>query len=182
MTPSALHDRLQAAVGEMTYRQLAELTGANAETVRRYMQGQPPAVEFLAAVCRAFGVSGDWLLMGRGPMRAKDVRPSALAESSAGELFTAVAGNVEGLIGRVERLERYVQTLETQFRGRPLPDARGVVGAALGPALGVDARAGGAASAPPGVAHDVQPASVQAGSKLERFRAALAQRPHEDDD
>ncbi len=38
------------------------------ETVRRYINGQRPSPEFLAALCRELGVAPDWLLLGEGEM------------------------------------------------------------------------------------------------------------------
>ena len=50
MDGRSLHDRLSTAVGKRTYRSLSDLTGVHPETVRRYMQGQAPSVEFVSAV------------------------------------------------------------------------------------------------------------------------------------
>lgn len=147
---------MRIAVGEhATYRQVSDQTGANPETVRRYMQGQAPSVEFVAALCRVFGISADWLLTGRGPMKVADLKGHVLGESSAGELFTAVADNLERLLARVDRLERYVQTLETQVRGLESAD-------------GTESGHGHDAEQPP-----ADPPSI----RLRQLREALAQRP-----
>jgi transcriptional regulator with XRE-family HTH domain len=114
--PTPLHDRLRQAVGGRTFRHVAELTGVNHESVRRYLSGQTPSVEFLAALCKALSVNSDWLLFGRGPMRLEDVRASALREAPAPDLLTALAGTVEELITRIERLERFLQTMEIRVR------------------------------------------------------------------
>jgi transcriptional regulator with XRE-family HTH domain len=123
VNPTALHERLQAIAGNLTYRNLAELTKIHPETVRRYMQGQAPSVEFLAAVCVAMGVNGEWILTGRGPMRNSDVKSHALKEANAAELLSAVATTLEKLQDRVERLEVFVQTLEARVRGAARPGA-----------------------------------------------------------
>lgn len=158
MDLSPLHERMRLAVGEdSTYRQVADRTGANAESVRRYMQGNAPSVEFVVSLCRCFGVSADWLLTGRGPMKAKDLKGYALGESSAGELFTAVAENLERLLGRVDRLERYMQTIETQLRG-------------LGATGGTES----------GHAHDAQQSADPPSVRVGQLREALAQRPRPD--
>lgn len=122
---SPLHERLRAVVGSRTYKLVAELTSTNAETVRRYMQGQSPSVEFLAALASALEVNGEWLLCGRGPMRRGDVKSHALREASGPELLGAMATAVERLTMRVERLEVYVQTLETRLRGMGSGPERG---------------------------------------------------------
>ena len=57
---------MQSAVGDRTYRHIGELTKTHPETVRRYMQGQLPATDFIASLCEALNISGDWLLTGRG--------------------------------------------------------------------------------------------------------------------
>lgn len=120
---SGLHERLLEVVGDRTYRALADLTGQNAETVRRYMQGQSPSVEFLAAVCGTLGVSADWLLTGQGPMRLAEARRQALAHVNPGELLSAVAASLEALTDRVERVEVFVQTLESRIRASAPPPA-----------------------------------------------------------
>ena len=64
-----LAQRLRETVGARSNRFVATVTGYNEETVRRYLRDGGPSAEFLAAVCREFGVSADWLLLGIGPMR-----------------------------------------------------------------------------------------------------------------
>lgn len=113
---NGLHDRLEAAAGDRTYRDLALMTATNPETVRRYMQGQAPSAEFLAALCGALGVSGDWLLTGRGPMLASDVEGHALRRASASDLLTAMSDSVERLMDRMERVELFVNTIEVKLR------------------------------------------------------------------
>ena len=116
MELSGLHERLRIAAGGRSLRHLGELTKTPPETVRRYLQGQAPGVEFLTAFCRALALSADWLLTGRGPMRLSEVKAHTLAEARAGELLTAMAGTIERLVERVERLEIYAQTLEARVR------------------------------------------------------------------
>jgi hypothetical protein len=47
---------------------LAAKLDLHPETVRRYLNGQRPSPEFLAAICRELGVSAEWLLLGKGEM------------------------------------------------------------------------------------------------------------------
>lgn len=159
---NGLHDRLNAAVGDRTYRHIGEMTQTHPETVRRYMQGQSPSVEFVAALATALGLSGDWLLTGRGPMKQEDARTNQLHESSAGELLGAVAGNLERLIERVERLEQYTQILETRLRGS-LQNA--------------DHRA---ADHRASVIHEQPSAPVLQASRAQYLADALAKRPSSD--
>lgn len=124
MIATEFHERLQAAVGDRTYRHIGELTKTHPETVRRYMQGQLPATDFLAALCEALSISGDWILTGRGPMKVEEQRAQSLREAGPGDLLAAIASNLEKLYERVDRLERYTQVLEVRLRAvdRP-PDA-----------------------------------------------------------
>lgn len=121
VNPTAIHDRMSAAAGERTFRHLGELTRTNSETVRRYMSGQAPSAEYLASFCEALGINADWLLTGRGPMKRVDVKSHALRQADPAELLSAMAQTLERLIDRVERIEVFVQTLETRVRGRAMP-------------------------------------------------------------
>lgn len=155
---NGLHDRLNAAVGDRTYRHIGEITQTHPETVRRYMQGQSPSVEFVAALAAALGLSGDWILTGRGAMKLDEARTHQLHESSAGELLSAVAGNLERLMERVERLEQYTQILETRLRGS-LHNADSRTPEQLASAK-----------------HDQSPALVQQASRAQYLADALARR------
>jgi transcriptional regulator with XRE-family HTH domain len=124
MEVSPLHERLHAAVGSRTYRAIAEMTDSNPETVRRYMQGQAPSAEFLAALCRVLGLNAQWMLSGQGPMKASQIRTHALGQASAAELLHAMAQTLEMLTQRVERLELFVTTMESRVRGAALAAAR----------------------------------------------------------
>lgn len=115
-TENGLHQRMREVVGRRTYRSVAHLTNTNSETVRRYLQGQAPSVEFLSELCRALELNAHWLLTGKGPMLLSQSRQHALNEANPSELLTAVAEALEQLIERVDRLESYVQTLETRMR------------------------------------------------------------------
>lgn len=121
MTTQTLHDRLSTVASGQTYRALSQMTETHPETVRRYMQGQSPSVEFLAAVCSTLAINADWLLTGRGPQRADEVRTHALKHANPDELHRAIASTISTLVERVNRLETYCQTLETQMRAARAP-------------------------------------------------------------
>lgn len=124
MTPvelSPLHERLHEVFGDKSFRSIAEITQTSHETVRRYMNGQAPSVEFLELVCRSLGVNGQWLLTGRGPKRTEHIRAHALGEANASELLSAMARTLERLTERVDRLEVFMQTLETRLRAVGTP-------------------------------------------------------------
>lgn len=157
MTDSSLHQRLADAVGKRTYRRIGELTGTHPETVRRYMQGQAPSAEFLAGICSVLGLNGSWLLTGHGPMLMRDIRSDALGQADAAELLTAVSNTLTQLIDRVERLEMYVQTLDTRVR-------------ANGTLAGSDGRA------------EVKPERAKATRLAQKVGDAITERPPADAD
>lgn len=94
------------------------MTGINSETARRYMQGQAPSIEFIAALCDKLELNANWLLTGYGPMKARDQRAHALREANPAELLSAIAESLERLTTRVDRIEVYMQQLESIARGR----------------------------------------------------------------
>ncbi len=116
MGPSQIHQRLHTLLGDETYRSIGERTGHHPENVRRYMQGQVPPIQFLAAVCAATGASADWLLSGKGPMRAIPASEQLDASNGPERLLASLARTVESLADRLDRVERYAQTLETRLR------------------------------------------------------------------
>tara|TARA_Y100001933_G_scaffold72643_1_gene74187 strand:+ start:476 stop:985 length:510 start_codon:yes stop_codon:yes gene_type:complete len=116
MESKTLHDRLRIAAGERTYRQLGKLTDTHPESVRRYLQGQAPSVEFLTNFCASLELNGSWLLTGEGPMHGHEVQPHALRTADTPDLLRALSDTVSVLIRRVDRLERLVQTTEIKLR------------------------------------------------------------------
>lgn len=64
-----LRHRLRVASGVCSLREIGARTGANWETVRRYLKEGKVSGRFLAAFCRAYNVTPDWLLFGEGSMR-----------------------------------------------------------------------------------------------------------------
>ncbi|MEM9083805.1 MAG: hypothetical protein AAGB34_09425 [Planctomycetota bacterium] len=107
---------MRHAAENRSYRVISELTGQNSETVRRYMQGAAPSVEFVSRLCDKLGLNAHWLLTGSGPMRADEQRSAALREASPAELLSHIAGTLDRLTGRVDRIESFVQTLEARVR------------------------------------------------------------------
>jgi hypothetical protein len=126
MEGQSLHQRIKAVVGQRSFREVAELTETHPETVRRYVQGQAPSVEFLTALCQKMKINSTWLLTGHGPMHEVDVRSFALREANPGELLAAVAHTLEILTDRVIRLEAFVQTLEARVRAQASASAAAI--------------------------------------------------------
>ncbi len=118
MDISPLHERIHSVVGHVTYRSLGDATGQHPETVRRYMQGQSPSVEFLAALCARYDISAQWLLTGQGAMKQSAARAQALKEANPAELLSAVAAALEKLTLRVDRIEVFIQLIESRLRAR----------------------------------------------------------------
>jgi hypothetical protein len=128
VSDATFHERLNTAIGHLAIRHIGDRTGTNAEYVNRYLRGQPPPAEFIGAVCQAFDISGDWLLMGRGPMRASDARHHALRETGAPDLLSALSVSVQRLLERVDRVEEAVET------GVIPPEAQGRASKLISPA------------------------------------------------
>lgn len=63
-----LTERLRAACGSKHTSEIARMTDWNRETIRRYLSGQRPDIEFLARFAKVMGVSMDWLVLGTGPV------------------------------------------------------------------------------------------------------------------
>lgn len=192
-----LHERLSILAGGRSFRNLGELTDTHPETVRRYMQGQAPSTEFLSALCKATGVSGEWLLTGRGPMKQSEARGHALREASAAELLSALSNSLEALIARVDRIELFVQMLEVRLRTGPAAPAPawGERGHAHPPlaeiklppaAAGLDEderaddREAREDQAPQGTHAPAGPGDRSIPQRLLRLRDALARRPRPD--
>jgi hypothetical protein len=55
----------------MTFREIGQLTNTHPENARRYMQGMAVSLGFIRNFCKAFNVSADWLLEGRGQMNRR---------------------------------------------------------------------------------------------------------------
>lgn len=122
METTALHERMQSMVGKTTFRALGQATSHNPETVRRYMSGQAPSVEFLSALVSAYSVNADWLLTGRGPRDRSEVRSAALSNADPNELMAAIACRMEDMCDRIDRIEVFVQTMETRLRASDVLD------------------------------------------------------------
>ena len=63
------------------------------------------------------------MLTGRGPMKCTEMKSHALSQADPSELMTAVANTLTDLCDRMDRLERFVQTMETRIRGSLSPQA-----------------------------------------------------------
>ncbi|MFG0315145.1 MAG: helix-turn-helix domain-containing protein [Phycisphaerales bacterium] len=112
-----LRERLKLAGGQYSYRELGRLTGVHPETIRRYMQGHAPSAVFLSRLCDALGVSGEWLLTGRGPMSCKEISKAALRRANVQDLLQAMSSIISDQEDRLEQLSRAVQELHKPNAG-----------------------------------------------------------------
>jgi len=74
--------RMRAAAGDRMFSTLAQLTGCNSETVRRYLRRGKPSAYFMSRLCSSLNVSPEWLLMGTGPMHRQRERMEGQAIES----------------------------------------------------------------------------------------------------
>lgn len=96
----------------------------NRETLRRMYADQKPSVELLARICEKFGISGEWLLTGKGPQRREELKKFALQEASPGELYQAVAQRlncVEEQLARLAILEADKTSMSSRASARGEP-------------------------------------------------------------
>lgn len=93
----ATYNRILRACSGRSARSLASLVDISPETVRRTLRGQRPSVEFLVKLSETMGLSGDWLLTGRGPMHTKDQVAAALTQASEMQLCAELGARLERL-------------------------------------------------------------------------------------
>lgn len=115
MDTVAVMDRLRIVLGPQSYRAIAKLTEMNPESVRRYMHGREPSVEFISRVCLKLGVRADWILFGIEPVLEKDAERTAISSASITEILYAIVGVVERTVDRIDRIEAYIQTNEQRI-------------------------------------------------------------------
>ena len=88
--------KVQVVCANRSIHEIARLTGTNPETTRRYVRGfSPPSAEFLAGLCMALGLSGEWILNGRGPAQSASFCDEVLRSASLRQLLGAVADRVD---------------------------------------------------------------------------------------
>lgn len=119
---SGLHQRLEQILGGYTYKAIGELTGISTETARRYMLGQTPGAEFLAALCQKLNINAEWLLSGEGPASVDALPDDALHRATTAQLVGTVARHVTALTERVDRLEHAVATIQRRLPPHLMPD------------------------------------------------------------
>ena len=132
VTPSSLHQRMSEITQGLSYRRIGQITGHNHETVRRYMTGQVPGVEFIVALCTSLNVSTDWLLLGRGPVTAPAGVPG---EGRSAPLGSDLRTRVESVAARLHRVEALLGLPESRIAKveiKPDPGGRALGSQAAG--------------------------------------------------
>lgn len=87
------------------------------DSVRKYEEGRSIPSDYMIAVCSAFHVSPDWLLFGRGSMRARTSLDASAALEAVGDIVRAFRGEKEewqlnGWTRAARRLwEQFAETL-----------------------------------------------------------------------
>ena len=70
-TVEAVRARILQAMGEISRSDLSRLTGESTANISRYLSGKmTPSMKFLAAVCLGLELNSQWVLFGKGPMKA----------------------------------------------------------------------------------------------------------------
>lgn len=88
-------DRLREAMSTVRPAEAAAAAGISTAALYRYFKGRPPSVEAVAALCARYGLSADWLLLGRGPRRCDSVERWALETAGPAELCEAIGWRLE---------------------------------------------------------------------------------------
>lgn len=86
---TAISERLRKVAAARSISAIARDTDTPFSSVHRFLNGGRVPAEFLGAVARSYGVSGDWLLYGRGKMYVES-RPAAREDAHAGDILELI--------------------------------------------------------------------------------------------
>lgn len=77
-SPAALTMRIREVCEGRTNIGIGRQTGTHAESVRRYVHGARPSLDFIIGLALAYGISTEWLLFGTGSKDRVDlIRPQS---------------------------------------------------------------------------------------------------------
>lgn len=82
-------ERLRRVAATRSIAAIARDTGTPFSSVHRFLNGGRVPAEFLGAVARGYGISGDWLLYGRGAMYVES-RPGTHEDAHAGDILELI--------------------------------------------------------------------------------------------
>ncbi|PHQ78545.1 MAG: hypothetical protein COB69_09750 [Phycisphaera sp.] len=71
---AGISERLKEVTAGHSCKQIAEMYGISSESIRRYLRGGRPSVQFLIDVALQTETSLDWLILGRGARNYKDAK------------------------------------------------------------------------------------------------------------
>lgn len=97
---AGLTRRLREVIGDRTNESVAEWAGCSAESIRRYLMGQPPPAKFLAAVCAHESICADWLLLGEGAPRRAQMAGEVVRASDLAALLAEIGRRLDGVLDR----------------------------------------------------------------------------------
>ena len=86
---TSICDRLKRVAATRSISALARDTDTPFSSVHRFINGGRVPAEFCAAVARSYGISGDWLLYGRGKMYVES-RPQVREDAHAGDILELI--------------------------------------------------------------------------------------------
>ena len=112
----AFYERLKVAIGSECAEDVAARTGTSLAEARRYLEGAPLDPGFLAAICRQYGVSSEWLIHGTGPMRQSDVKRFAVLQARSSSCLQSISAETDRLTVRLDRVEIMLNTLDVRLR------------------------------------------------------------------
>jgi hypothetical protein len=96
--PGALIARIRAVLRGRSNEAIAAWAGVSAESIRRYLAGDPPPARFLVAMCEHEDISGDWLLTGRGHPRISQQSSAALRECELADVLGEVGRRLDSVL------------------------------------------------------------------------------------
>lgn len=131
---SSFHSRFALAakrLGRGTQAKLAASIGVSQGSVSRYLNGEWPSAETLLRLPEALGVSGHWLLTGKGPMIAEETPE---IEGARADGYRAAVSEMAARVGVVaaemlktvgNRMEANELVAQGDALLRPRPAGRG---------------------------------------------------------
>lgn len=109
--------RIRMATRGHTGRQVAAIVGMNHETVRRYLKGANPSIEFIKQVCVHYGVLADWLVLGDGPRTREDLKDELLEGLDSERFAEAWAERFTRFENRLVAIEHLLTSGDRSPRG-----------------------------------------------------------------
>jgi hypothetical protein len=87
------------------------------------MRGGAVPGEFLCAFAAAMGVSGRWLLVGKGPARERDAARLTVRRAPPGLLLGTLAGVIGDLNERLDRVQAFADAMYQRLEAGESLDA-----------------------------------------------------------